>query len=74
MFVLQSDALMDSESNSLQEHVIHLEKKVQQQDDEIICLKSALADALRRLSALEIGMQWNANYLNSFANHLCCCT
>jgi len=40
----------------VQDRVLSLEKKVQQQDDEIVCLKSALADALRRLAALEAGL------------------
>jgi hypothetical protein len=40
----------------VQERVLQLEKKVQLQDDEIICLKSALADALRRLSLVETGV------------------
>jgi len=50
------DALPNNnDDDSLQARVLHLEKKVHQQDDEIICLKSALADAIRRLSAIEIG-------------------
>jgi len=36
--------------------MLSLEKKVQQQDDEIVCLRSALADALRRIAALESGL------------------
>jgi len=36
--------------------VLNLEKKVQRQDDEIIVLKTALADAIRRLTTLETGM------------------
>jgi hypothetical protein len=47
--------LLNNDSDSLQERVLHLEKKVHQQDDEIVCLKSALADALRRLTVLETG-------------------
>jgi len=35
--------------------VLSLEKRVEQQDDEIVCLRSALADALRRLAAIESG-------------------
>ena len=46
---------MNSDGDGFQERVLHLEKKVQQQDDEIVCLKSALADAIRRLSAVETG-------------------
>jgi len=50
------DAILSHESESVQDRVLSLEKKVQQQDDEIVCLKSALADALRRLAALEAGL------------------
>ena len=35
------------------ERVIALEKKVVQQDDELICLKSALSDCIRRLNTIE---------------------
>jgi len=50
------DAILSHESESVQDRVLSLEKKVQQQDDEIVCLKSALADALRRLAAVESGL------------------
>jgi len=50
-----SDAILSHDSEAVQDRVLSLEKKVQQQDDEITCLKSALADALRRLAALESG-------------------
>jgi len=50
------DAILSHESENVQDRVLSLEKKVQQQDDEIVCLKSALADALRRLAALESGL------------------
>jgi len=51
-----SDAILGHESENVQDRVLSLEKKVQQQDDEIVCLKSALADALRRLASLESGL------------------
>lgn len=35
------------------ERVSYLEKKVRQQEDEIVCLKSAVADILRRLNQVE---------------------
>ena len=50
------DEILSHETETVQERILSLEKKVQQQDDEIVCLKSALADALRRLTALESGM------------------
>ena len=48
---LFSDGL--DEAGELDDRISFLEKKVSLQDDEIQCLKSALADALRRLSVLE---------------------
>ena len=35
------------------ERVAHLEKRVREQEDEIVCLKGALADVLRRLGQVE---------------------
>jgi len=54
------DEILSHESDSVQERMLNLEKKVQQQDDEIVCLKSALADALRRLATLESGVSLSA--------------
>ena len=50
-----SDGLIDHENEELRERVQSLEKRVQQQEDEIVCLKSALADVIRRLSQVEAG-------------------
>ena len=47
------DGVIGHENEELRDRVASLEKKVQQQDDEIVCLKSALSDAIRRLSTLE---------------------
>lgn len=47
------DGVIGHENEELRDRVSSLEKKVQQQDDEIVCLKSALSDAIRRLAALE---------------------
>ena len=52
---ISSDGMLDHENSQLSDRVACLEKRVQQQDDEIICLKSALSDCLRRLQALESG-------------------
>ncbi|KAJ8308865.1 hypothetical protein KUTeg_013739 [Tegillarca granosa] len=40
------DGLLSNDHEELSERVSYLEKKVRQQEDEIICLKSALADAI----------------------------
>jgi microtubule-associated protein-like 1/2 len=42
--------MMEAENESLQERVADLEKKVLEQGDEIVCLRSTLADVLRRLN------------------------
>ena len=48
-----SDGMLSHENEEMKERVIALEKKVHQQEDELLCLKSALSDAIRRLSAVE---------------------
>nr|KAG5712410.1 hypothetical protein BaRGS_023989 [Batillaria attramentaria] len=53
----QSDGLLSQEREDLVERVAYLEKKVTQQEDEIVCLKSALADVIRRLAAVENASQ-----------------
>ncbi len=45
--------MIETENESLRERVTDLEKKVLEQNDEIVCLRSTLADVLRRLSLLE---------------------
>ena len=50
-YLFCSDGLDDPQE--LDDRISFLEKKVSLQDDEIQCLKSALADALRRLSIVE---------------------
>ena len=47
------DGLLSQDHGELCQRVLCLEKKVQQQEDEIICLKSALADVIRRLGQVE---------------------
>ncbi|KAI8788322.1 echinoderm microtubule-associated protein-like 2 isoform X1 [Biomphalaria glabrata] len=47
------DGLLNHDKEDLVERVSYLEKKVQQQEDEIVCLKSALADVIRRLGSVE---------------------
>ena len=50
-----SDGLLSQEREDVVERVAYLEKKVTQQEDEIVCLKSALADVIRRLGVVESG-------------------
>lgn len=45
--------MIETENESIRERVTDLEKKVLEQNDEIVCLRSTLADVLRRLSQLE---------------------
>jgi hypothetical protein len=49
--------MMKNEEQNFIERVRHLEKRVQQQDDELVCLKSTLADVLRRLQKAENAVQ-----------------
>ena len=48
-----SDDMMENDCESLRERVGVLEKKVFDQNDEIVCLRSTLADVLRRLDQME---------------------
>jgi len=48
-----TDDMIETENESLRERVCDLEKKVLEQGDEIVCLRSTLADVLRRLNQLE---------------------
>lgn len=48
-----SDDMLMNENESLSERVAELEKKVQDQEDELVCLKGTLADVVRRLTQLE---------------------
>lgn len=45
--------MIETENESLSERLAYLEKKVLAQNDEIVCLRSTLADVLRRLTQLE---------------------
>ncbi|KAL5009043.1 hypothetical protein ScPMuIL_014624 [Solemya velum] len=51
--VEEFDGLLSQDREELSERVSYLEKKVRQQEDEVICLKSALADVIRRLGQVE---------------------
>ncbi|CAG0888088.1 unnamed protein product, partial [Cyprideis torosa] len=45
--------VFDDENEHLRERIIDLERKFLEQTDEIVCLRSTLADVLRRVSSLE---------------------
>ncbi|XP_045105800.1 echinoderm microtubule-associated protein-like 2 isoform X4 [Portunus trituberculatus] len=45
--------MIENENHSLRDRVGDLEKKVHEQNDEIMCLRSTLADVLRRLTVVE---------------------
>ncbi|XP_069179372.1 echinoderm microtubule-associated protein-like 2 isoform X3 [Procambarus clarkii] len=48
-----ADEMIENENHSLRDRMADLEKKVHEQTDEIMCLRSTLADVLRRLSTVE---------------------
>lgn len=47
------DILANQEQSSSENRLLALEKKFQLQADEILCLKSALAEVIRRLQSVE---------------------
>ena len=51
--LLVPDGLLSQDQQELCERVAHLEKRVREQEDEIVCLKGALADVLRRVGQVE---------------------
>lgn len=60
------DGLLDQDQETLGERFAILEKRVQQQGDEIVCLKSALADVIRKLNQFqEAGRVMQNNVLPS---------
>eukprot|EP00105_Crassostrea_gigas_P010553 XP_011425881.1 PREDICTED: echinoderm microtubule-associated protein-like 2 isoform X9 [Crassostrea gigas] len=62
------DGLLSQDHGELCQRVLCLEKKVQQQEDEIICLKSALADVIRRLGQVEATKAQSSSALPSKPN------
>ncbi len=50
---IQVDLLVQNEEKNSSDRLTYLEKHVLQQNDELICLKSALADVIRRVQQLE---------------------
>ncbi|CAH1792966.1 unnamed protein product [Owenia fusiformis] len=57
--------MLSHENEEVRERVSGLEKRVLQQEDEIICLKAALSDCLRRLQVIESGRSLPNNILPS---------
>lgn len=57
--------MLESEKSSLADRVHDLERRVLTQQDEIVCLRSTLADVLRRLNLIE-GDRGSSNSLNMF--------
>ncbi|XP_014664768.1 PREDICTED: echinoderm microtubule-associated protein-like 2 [Priapulus caudatus] len=49
-----SEDMISNENETLRERVADLEKKVQEQTDDIVCLRSAVADIVRRLNSMEV--------------------
>jgi len=47
--------MVEHENEALRDRVHDLERRVHDQNDEITCLRATLADALRRINALEAG-------------------
>lgn len=52
-FFLFLEDIINHDNDALRERVADLEKKVQDQADEIVCLRGTLADVLRRVTQLE---------------------
>ncbi|KAL7641708.1 UNVERIFIED_CONTAM: hypothetical protein RMT77_007581 [Armadillidium vulgare] len=48
-----TDEMIENENQAMRDRVADLEKRVLEQNDEIMCLRSTLADALRRITSLE---------------------
>lgn len=48
-----SEDMLNNENDTLRERVSYLEKKTHDQQDDIACLRSTLADVLRRVANLE---------------------
>ncbi|XP_069949753.1 uncharacterized protein [Cherax quadricarinatus] len=51
--------MIENENHSLRDRVADLEKKVHEQTDELMCLRSTLADVLRRLNTIEGATRFN---------------
>ena len=45
--------MMDQDQDAMRDRVCILERKVLEQNDEIVCLRTTLTDVLRRLNQME---------------------
>ncbi|XP_031616634.1 echinoderm microtubule-associated protein-like 2 isoform X2 [Contarinia nasturtii] len=61
-----TDEMLESEKSSLFGRVHDLERRVLTQQDEIVCLRSTLADVLRRLNTIEGNIERGAITNNAF--------
>lgn len=57
--------MLSQENFTLRDRVAELERKVQEQEDELILLRSSMADVLRRLSVLESQPRDMRNFENA---------
>jgi microtubule-associated protein-like 1/2 len=57
--------MLANENISSSERISALEKRVQQNNDEIVCLRSALADVIRRLQQVESGSNQTSSSSNN---------
>ena len=60
--------MLESEKSSLAGRVHDLERRVLTQQDEIVCLRSTLADVLRRLNLFEGNIERGGHQNNSTLN------
>lgn len=65
--VYPKDEMLESEKSGLFGRVHDLERRVLTQQDEIVCLRSTLADVLRRLNAIEGNIERGAITSNSLS-------
>jgi len=65
------EIMLENEQKNSSDRLAYLEKHVQQQNDELICLKSALADVIRRMQLLESAqlIQEQKQHLASYQQH-----
>lgn len=56
--------MLESEKSSLAGRVHDLERRVLTQQDEIVCLRSTLADVLRRLNLIEGSVERGSTPIN----------
>lgn len=61
--------MLESEKSSLVGRVNDLERRVLTQQDEIVCLRSTLADVLRRLNSIEGNIERGAITSSSLSIH-----